>query len=92
MLEPLSLLINGASFSTNCVEDTKHQHVFLHKLQKMVKILNTKLKNSQYHKLMHPIGQILLTKSTSHIDERKGEGRTRAILTYLVSDQDSHHQ
>lgn len=62
------------------------------RVTKMVKILNAKLKNSQYHKLMHPICETLLTKFISHTDERKGEGGARVTLIYLVSDHDSHHQ
>jgi len=33
-----------------CWEDTRHQHLSLHELQKMVETLIVKLKNSQYHK------------------------------------------
>lgn len=65
--------MNGVSFSTNCLEDTQHQHIFLHELQKWWRYL---MQNSRIHSIINSCTQFAKHFSpNSSPTQMKGEGK-----------------
>lgn len=82
---PPAGLMDKASTSTQCLEDTQHQYVFLH-IRKWVEILHVKCNNSQYYKHSYS-AKFFSPNSSIHTGKEKSYLSVSVLFSH-----DSYHQ